>query len=127
MVGSPHQGKFGHRHMAADAFAAFAADPVMGMGSGIMDLVLVTRQTSVISPRFLPEPIASARRVALQAIQFAGLHARAHPPAGHRVVLAQVTPVRVEIGILQGDEVEVIEKRRSRLKSGRDRRRLGVT
>ena len=55
------------------------------------------------------EPVAPARRVAMDAIQLAGLGAGAEPPRGVGVVLPQVAAIGIEVGILEADQVEVIE------------------
>jgi len=43
--------------------------------------------------------------MAMEAVELAGLDAGAHEPQRIRVVLAQIPPVRVKIGVFEGREV----------------------
>jgi hypothetical protein len=51
----------------------------------------------------------------MRAVQLSGFDAWAHQPAGHRVILSQIPPIRVEIRVFQGHQVKMIEVPLARL------------
>ena len=99
MVAAAHPREFRHGHVAADAPRAGAFGRVMGMGSDVLHHLLVARQTRPIGVVLVA--IAPAGRVAMDAVELAALDARAHPPCGIGIVLAQVAAVGIEVGVLQ--------------------------
>ena len=62
----------------------------------------------------------------MDAVQLAGFGARADPPLGVGVVLAQVAAIGIEISILEPHQVEVIEVAVTRGGVHGHRRHLGV-
>ena len=45
----------------------------------------------------------------MHTVEFAAFNARTHPPCGICIVLAQVAAVGIEVGMLQADQIVVIE------------------
>ena len=127
MIAPPHQRELGHRHMAADAPAPFTVGPVVSVRWRVLDLILVAWQAGVISFPFFSKAIPPARCVTLDAVKLARGGAWAHPPTGQCVVFAQVPSVWIEVGILEGGQVEMIKEPALWRKPGSDGRRLCVT
>ena len=90
---------------------------VVRVGGSVLHPLLVARQAGVVGFGRVLEPVAPARGVAMDAVQLAGLGARAQPPLGVGVVLAQVAAIGIEIGILERHEIEVIEVAVARARS----------
>ena len=109
MVAAPHRREARHRHVAGDALVALAAGLVAAVLFRLSDLLLVAGQARLVRLLAL-EAHPAARRMAVVAVQLARLGARAHEPGGVGVVLAQVAAVGIEVGMVERDEIEVIEK-----------------
>ena len=108
MVMPDHSRELGARHVARNAAVAGTVRLVPGMRRGLADLVLVAGRARVVRLRSL-EAVPAARRVAMHAAEFTGRHAWADQPRGGGVVLAEVPPIGVEIGVLEGDQPVVVE------------------
>ena len=110
MVGPVHPGKGGHGHVAGDALVRRAVRLVVGVGRRVLHMVLVAGHAGIVGLFLGLEPVAAARGVAGHAVDLPGLGAGAHEPRGVGVVLAQVAAVGVEVGVLQGREIVVVEE-----------------
>ena len=97
----------------------------MGVVRGVVHMFFMTRHTRIICFGAL-ELEASAGRMAMEAVELAGLDARAHSPRCVRVVLAKIATVWIEVHMFQRREIVVIEEAVAGQKRGFDRYRLGV-
>ena len=127
MIGAVHPGKGGHGHVAGDALVRRAIRLVVGVGRRIFHLFLVARHAGIVGLFFSLEPVTSAGGVARHTVDLSCLGAWAHEPGGIRVVLTQVTAIRVEVRVLQGGEIVVVEEALPRRVRGGYRGHLGVT
>ena len=124
MVGPPHGRKPAGRHVAGDAPPGGPVRLVKSVLRDARDLVFVAGRARLV--RLLLEAIAAAGRVAVQAIELARRRTGTHAPRGHRVILAQVAAVGVEVRVVQGREIEVIEVAVAGDVGSGDRRHLRV-
>ena len=88
---------------------AFALRRMVAVGCRVLHPLLMAGQAGVVGLLLL-EPVAAAGGVAVDAVELAGLDAGAHAPGGLGVVLPQVAAVGIEVGVLQGHQVEVVEE-----------------
>ena len=112
--------------MAGNALVPGAPFLVMGVGRCVFHLLLVARHAGVVGLFLGLEPVAAARGVAGDAVELSGLRTGTHQPGGVGVVLPQVAAVGVEVGVLQGRQIEVVEETITRRKGGGDRGHLRV-
>ncbi len=127
MVSTIHVSKLRHRHVTGNALDFFAVGSVMCVCLSIFHSLFVARHASVISFGGIPKAIAATRCMAMHTVQLDALDAWAHAPARHGIILTQITPIRIEIRILQCDQIIMIEILVPRRKGGADRTHLGVT
>ena len=125
MIGASHRRKTRHRHVAGDALVPLAPGRVVAVLRRLLHLLLVAGHAHLVRLLAL-ETHPAAGRVAVVAVQLARLGAGAHEPRGVRVVLAQVAAVGIEVGMVQRDEIEVIEELVARQEVQRQRDQLRV-
>ena len=105
MIAPRHPCEFRCRHVARDALVAFAVGVMMSMVGRVRYALGVTGQTDVVGRAGPDEAVAPAGRVTVHAVELARLDARTHAPGCVGVVLAEVSPVGIEILMFETDEI----------------------
>ena len=96
--------------MAGYAFVRRTVGFVAGVGRRIFHLFLVARHACIVGFFFGLETVTSAGGVAGDTVDLSCLGAWAHEPGSVRVVLTQVTAIGVEVRVLQGGEIVMVEE-----------------
>ena len=120
VVGAIHVRKRGHGHVTGDADWGVCLLLMVGVRLEIVHLGLMAGQARAHGGVRLFEAIATTGGMAVHAVQLTGFKAAAHAPGGHGVVFAQVASVRVEVRVVQCDQIEVVEEAFARIKRGGD-------
>ena len=92
---------------------------------GVLHGCLVAGQARLVGVCAL-EPWPSTSRVAMVAVELPRADARAREPGGQRVVLTQVAAVGVKVGMLERDQIEMVEERVTRLEARGNGHHLGM-
>jgi hypothetical protein len=94
---------------------------------GGVNLALVARKARPISHVRCLELVPTTGRMTVQTVNFTRFYAWAHDPGCVRVILAEITAIRIIIGIFKGYQVKVVKKTVPRFKIVRQRYGFGVT